>query len=408
MYRVFLGAPTAADLKTDPGSYSWRTVHPKQQREQEQVLEPEAAPKKVASPLKAATSSYKSFRSLRPTQSFAFPPRATLEAASRRISLIYQDIVFDDPVEDESLGVDDGGHGEGDGQEATGQGVSIFGGAEQTTLISWPPTTAPGGVSVFRDVAEQTTNISWPRTGRGADDSSQADDDSFIGPSFLINDSSRILLESSQQPPPPTVADSLFFLETQNNPESQSFENSRYSDASSIGRFPSFHFNLHAITSLTRLASSGFTGSQKINALLAVLEVEGPETIRIKKGADAGNQVSVFKMIVSDEEGTVGKLTAWREVADEWGGNLGGVGVKRGDIVHIENVTATCDPKAAMTLTASPYLKSQLVICYRTMPYAHEDGRFRPDLRLGISEPSVRKVAGMVAWFEEMAGLAAP
>jgi hypothetical protein len=45
-------------------------------------------------------------------------------------------------------------------------------------------------------------------------------------------------------------------------------------------------------------------------------------------------------------------------------------------------------------------------ICYRTMPSTHEDGRFRPDLRLGMIDAAVRKVAAVVSWFEEMAGLA--
>ena len=39
------------------------------------------------------------------------------------------------------------------------------------------------------------------------------------------------------------------------------------------------------------------------------------------------------------------------------------------------------------------------------MPYTHEDGRLRPDLRLGESDPSVRKVATVVLWFQHMAGL---
>ena len=39
------------------------------------------------------------------------------------------------------------------------------------------------------------------------------------------------------------------------------------------------------------------------------------------------------------------------------------------------------------------------------MPYTHEDGRLRPDLRLGESDPSVRKVAAVVLWFQHMAGL---
>jgi len=77
--------------------------------------------------------------------------------------------------------------------------------------------------------------------------------------------------------------------------------------------------------------------TQKVNLLLAVLEVEGPDTIRIKKGADACQEVSILKVILGDEEGDVCKLTAWREVADNWGGNGSEVGMKRGDIVHIES-----------------------------------------------------------------------
>jgi len=41
------------------------------------------------------------------------------------------------------------------------------------------------------------------------------------------------------------------------------------------------------------------------------------------------------------------------------------------------------------------------------MPYTHEDNRLRPDLRLGGSDASVRKVAAVVRWFEGMAGLQA-
>lgn len=39
------------------------------------------------------------------------------------------------------------------------------------------------------------------------------------------------------------------------------------------------------------------------------------------------------------------------------------------------------------------------------MPYSHEDMRLRPDLRLGGSDASVRKVDAVVRWFEGMAGL---
>jgi hypothetical protein len=66
-FRVFLGAPSVSDLKKEPaGSYTWKTIEP---------------------PL-AETS-----------QALLYPP-ATLEAASRRISLFYQNIIFDDSDEE--------------------------------------------------------------------------------------------------------------------------------------------------------------------------------------------------------------------------------------------------------------------------------------------------------------------
>ncbi|PPQ73778.1 hypothetical protein CVT26_011512 [Gymnopilus dilepis] len=354
MYRVFLGAPSLADIDKDPSSYSWRTTSSK-------------ATKAVS-----AKSSDKSVGQAELAESFILPfPPATLEAASRRISLIYKDAVFNDGPEEDSFLAEDqvsvsGDQGEGEGA------VSIFRNAEQTTLITWPPT--------------QPQN-----------DNSR---ESFAAPSFLLDKSSKSASEILSVTSSQAVETQLF--DTQ-GAESQSYGN--YSDASSIARFPSFHFNLHMLTSLTQLSASKFKGSRKVNLLLAVLEVEGPDTIRIKKGADAGKQVSILNMILGDEEGTVCKLTAWREVAEDWGGAGKAVAAKRGDIVHIENVLAACDPTASTTLTASPYLKSQMIICYRTMPYTHEDGRLRPDLRLGISEPSVRKVAALVVWFEHMSGL---
>jgi hypothetical protein len=70
---------------------------------------------------------------------------------------------------------------------------------------------------------------------------------------------------------------------------------------------------------------------------LAVLEVEGPDTVRLKKGKDAGKEVAILKMILGDEGGTICKLTAWREVAERWGGQHDSVAVRRGDIVLIES-----------------------------------------------------------------------
>ncbi|KAF6761318.1 hypothetical protein DFP72DRAFT_1165765 [Ephemerocybe angulata] len=144
---------------------------------------------------------------------------------------------------------------------------------------------------------------------------------------------------------------------------------------------------------------------RKMCFLLAVLEVEGPDVITIWKGREAGKQVGILKGILGDEEGRVCKFTGWREVAEEWGGVGEGEGWKRGDVVYLESLTAECEPSMSPTLTASPNLKSKMTVCYRTMPHAHEDRAFRPDLRLGESDSCVRKVASVVRWFERMAGL---
>lgn len=190
------------------------------------------------------------------------------------------------------------------------------------------------------------------------------------------------------------------FQQTQETQDTTSFN---YSDASSIARFPAFQFSLHSLTPLSALSNGA--GSRRVSVLLAVLEVEGPNTIRIKRGADAGKQVSILKMILGDQDGMVCKLTAWREVAEAWGGAGHSLAVKRGDVVFVDNVMATCNPSTSATLTASPYLKSRLEICFRTMPYTHEDKHLQPDLRLGSSDVAVRKVALIVSWFQGMAGL---
>ncbi|KAG2135183.1 uncharacterized protein EDB93DRAFT_1242573 [Suillus bovinus] len=248
-FRVFLGAPSASNLKKDSiGS---------------------------------------------PSQILLYPP-ATLEAASRRISLFYQNIIFDD--------------------------------YEQTTVITWPPT----------PVAD-TTGV----------------------PSFL-----RISQSQSQS--------QLAAMD-----QTQETTSVSYSDASSIARFPHFQINLHK--------------GRKVNILLATLEVEGPDTVRVKKGPDAGKEVSVLKMILGDEDGSVCKLTAWR-------GRCRCLGC-------IGHLAPTCEPGSSITLTASPYNKPTAEICFRTMPYTREDNRLRPDLRLGKSDAAVKKVAALAHWFEQMAGL---
>ncbi|KAG1738299.1 hypothetical protein EDD22DRAFT_982322 [Suillus occidentalis] len=289
-FRVFLGAPSINDLKKDPAvSYTWKTVEP-----------PSAAA----------------------TQALVYPP-ATLEAASRRISI-------NEEASDE----------EREGSQHLMNGMLLYVEIEQTTVITWAATPA------------DTTGV----------------------PSFLRTSQSQSqseLLEPTQ-------------------------ETTCYSDASSIARFPHFQISLHKVTSLASLYDAR---GRKVNVLLATLEVEGPDRVSVKKGPDAGKEVSVLRMILGDEDGSVCKLTAWREVADAWGA----LGVKRGDIIYLEHLAAT---GSSITLTASPYNKPTAEICYRTMPYTRDDNRLRPDLRLGNSDAAVKKVAALVKWFERMAGLA--
>ncbi|KAK2462868.1 hypothetical protein APHAL10511_005066 [Amanita phalloides] len=205
-------------------------------------------------------------------------------------------------------------------------------------------------------------------------------------PSFLLHDTS-----SSSTLPDSTQLSSASISRT------QSFCYTR-----SIAHFPSFHFNPNCLSSLSLLTRI----PAKVTLLLAVMEVDGPDMVKIKKGRDAGKEVGVLRLIVGDEEGRVGKLTAWREVAVAWGGHVeGSTAVKRGDVVLIESVNGSRDAQTSPSLTASPYLGSKLTLCYRTLPRGNEDHRFSPDLRLGASDAAVRKVAAVVKWFKKMAGL---
>ncbi|KAF9055753.1 hypothetical protein BJ165DRAFT_1521730 [Panaeolus papilionaceus] len=371
-YRVFLGAPTRAELTNEATSYRWITTSSR-----DAITIPRTRTLPLSQPI--------------------YLPTATLEAASARISLIYKDIVFKDDSVEGDLDLSEDVSEE---QQVEASVLAPFRG-EQTTLYTWPPTGEDGmktnpldKTNNLRLTNNITANITMDTTGNT--------DPSFF--KSLYNTKSFSSEEGGDSIEYPRHDNNQTGVETQfETQESQSFGN--YSDASSIGRFPAYHFSLHRITSLSQLSASGFKGSRKINVLLAVLEVEGPDTIRIKKGVDAGREVSILKLILGDDAGQVCKLTAWRDVAENWGGSVKSIGTKRGDVVHIENVTVTCAPPASMTLTASPSLQSQLTICYRTMPYTHEDGHLRPDLRLGEGEPTIRRVSMIVQWFERMAGL---
>ena len=66
------------------------------------------------------------------------------------------------------------------------------------------------------------------------------------------------------------------------------------------------------------------------------------------------------------------------------------------------DVSAQVKDEDGVQLTASPYLRSNMVLCYRTLPYDRGDRRYRPDLRLGQTDLAVKKVSSVVEWFEQM------
>lgn len=63
MYSIFLGAPSASALNEDPRNYEWKTI----------------------------------------SLPGSLPPPATLDAATRRISLYYQNIIFREDGEEQEL-----------------------------------------------------------------------------------------------------------------------------------------------------------------------------------------------------------------------------------------------------------------------------------------------------------------
>ncbi|PSS06872.1 hypothetical protein PHLCEN_2v3530 [Hermanssonia centrifuga] len=283
-FEVFVGAPTTQDLKqTNKSPHRWLTVS--------------STPK--------------------PATFFALPP-ATLEAASLRISRLYENIIFDGLGSEEEKECEEPSRDVERRPDTQGKILFMYCQAAVHSLMHGAAT------------PEQSTLISWPPTGRDVEEShiEGGRDISFLRPTASL---SRLRSQ----------------FQTQDTQETGSYD---YSDASSIGHFPVFHFTLHNLTSLSTLQNKNGrnpvqrfqpnTSSPKLTVLAAVLEIEGPDTIRIKKGTDAGKDVSISKLIIGDDEGMVGKLTAWRDVAERWGGcypDRDSPSIKRGDVVLFQS-----------------------------------------------------------------------
>ncbi|KAI6144142.1 hypothetical protein BKA82DRAFT_4180698, partial [Pisolithus tinctorius] len=234
-YRVFLGAPLTSDLARNPSSYVWKTT--------------ESTPTPFS-------PSY-----VPPHDPTLVYPTATLDEASRRISLLYQNIISKDADDEDGEQIDDSGSD----------------GADREILLT-------------------------------------RDDDGDVNAAALASASG---LPS-------------FLLTSQSQPLQATYEarETAYSDdvnaSSTITRFPNFRIILHSITSLSSL-------------VVAILEVEGPDTVKVKTRPCAGQEVSILKLILGDEEGCY--------TAEVWGGY--GMdpdsppALARGDVIHFENILET-------------------------------------------------------------------
>lgn len=103
-------------------------------------------------------------------------------------------------------------------------------------------------------------------------------------------------------------------------------------DNISIARLPSFHIpvnRLSNIESVLRIENSAYP-VRKVCLLVAILDMEGPNVVRVKKGQYAGKETTVLGLVVGDEEGKIAKITVWRECAEEWSGM-----VQKGDVVYL-------------------------------------------------------------------------
>jgi hypothetical protein len=185
-YRVFLGAPSLEDLRNDPKTYSWRTTSSSSASSTKDAVVPtrtQSARGDVSAKSSMSVQRVRSIQqehsvqmkgqSFRQSQSFVLP-KATLEEVSRRISLIYRDLVLSgEGDEDEDLGGMEEEEYEEEREMEDDSGVLESGIFEaradmQDQDASFEGELVPGldatrsvEVSVFRGVGELQISSSW-------------------------------------------------------------------------------------------------------------------------------------------------------------------------------------------------------------------------------------------------------
>ncbi|CAG8739903.1 6415_t:CDS:2, partial [Acaulospora colombiana] len=154
--------------------------------------------------------------------------------------------------------------------------------------------------------------------------------------------------------------------------ESISFNSVSELSDTSIHRMPTFRIPLHRATALKSMLQGRAprnADSRKVCTLVGVIDIDGPDMVRIKKGKDAGKEVGLLKIIMADADGSIVRLTIWRSLAQTW------------------DIQYNIESDGSLTCTGSDTLKSKMTVCYRLLPVTREDRKLRPDLRLAELDP---------------------
>jgi hypothetical protein len=163
----------------------------------------------------------------------------------------------------------------------------------------------------------------------------------------------------SALPPPASSPPQATQSEGHSIDDGSSYDTTRISSDTSIQRLPTFRIPMHQLSTLKSLVH-GSAGNGKASLLVGLLDVDGPDKVRIRKGPDAGKEISLLKLVLGSPDSTVCKLTVWRELADAWGGSL-----RRGDVVLLQGqVLLARNPTSLISIQISCSLGNQMDHAY--------------------------------------------
>ncbi|PVG01569.1 hypothetical protein CPB86DRAFT_79516 [Serendipita vermifera] len=124
--------------------------------------------------------------------------------------------------------------------------------------------------------------------------------------------------------------------------ESVSFNSVSEVSDTSIHRMPRFRIPLHRATTLKSMLQGRAPRNadfRKVCTLVGVIDIDGPDIVRVKKGKDAGKEIGLLKIIMADADGSIVRLTIWRSLAQTWGESI-----RRGDVIFFEGEGSPTSP----------------------------------------------------------------